>query len=350
MLEIEAKRLIYDNEGIMGVKQFLFNMMSWAMNTDDDFDKVLSDIEVVSIMHNKVPEAPEHEFLIVETVDREGTKKHFILERMMSKILTIGNPPTEVYRGTKLLPLVKDLVNSICSSDDELSNLESGTFGSSVPDKAFLTSIESVKVISEHLDKKEKLENVAIDRFLGEAKVFEKRWHGQIVQYFKPNDLTLFQLAIIADVINKLFPTYTSLDKHCYFFAALVYAIAKDVAKIRPSVNADEGGDMRYTIDSHLADRFGRWKGLKVASVDPELVYQIVKVYKKEETKMISSVRFNFMIIIIVSDTFYRSRNLISRSLSLNKSMQSFKNKFDVSFFLISSYLFYLLFYVSYDI
>jgi hypothetical protein len=293
MLETEAKKLLYNPDGNTTVDQFLFNLKSWAMHTSDDFDKALSDINVSCIMHSKVPENPEHEFLIIETLDRDKTLKRFILERMTSKTASTANFPGEDIRGTKLIPMIKDLVSSICSSDDlssEIEALEGGSARQSIKDKTFLMSVESAKVVSKSLDNKE--ETLAIDRFLGETKVFDRRWHGQIVQYFKPNDLTLFQLAAIANMVNILFPNYSKLDNHCYFYAALVYAVARDIGKIRPSVNADEGGDLLYNIDSHLFDKFGRWKGLKVASVDPELVAQIVKLYKKSEADLIFSVRF----------------------------------------------------------
>ena len=286
MLDQEAKALLYDPNSKTNVDQFLLNLKFWAMDPSAEFEESLSFINVECIMHNKVLESPEHEYLIIKTVDRENIVKYFILERMMSNLPGANDLPAgEVLRGTKLLKRMKELANSICSSDESaLAALERG---SPISDNTCLTSVESLKVVSDTLTK---VENLAIDRFLGESMVYDKRWHAQNVQYFKPNDLTLFQLAIVADVIHKLFPNYTSLDKHCYFYAGLVYAVAQQIGGIRPLINADETKDDVYHIDKHLFDKFGRWNGLKVADVDAGIVTSVVKIYKQYHTLHIASV------------------------------------------------------------
>ena len=103
--------------------------------------------------------------------------------------------------------------------------------------------------------------------FLEENFIHSPRLCGQNVQYFKPNHLSLFELALLANVVHDLYPTYSLLGRQCYFYANLVYTAAKIHFGVCPcpSKNIDETQDMVYIIDSHwhLSNKFGRWKGLR---------------------------------------------------------------------------------------
>jgi hypothetical protein len=59
---------------------FFLLYKTWA-EKDTNPHKILSQFEVLCVMHNKLPESPEHEFLIIETIDKQNKRKLFILER-----------------------------------------------------------------------------------------------------------------------------------------------------------------------------------------------------------------------------------------------------------------------------
>jgi len=101
------------------------------------------------------------------------------------------------------------------------------------------------------------------------------------MQYFLPNHLTLFELAILAHVVHKEFPTYLLLGEDCYFYAALVYQAAKIYFGARPVANPDKTqDDLIYHINKHLPIRYGRWNGLMVKRVNPRAVSNVVAKYK----------------------------------------------------------------------
>ena len=152
-----------------------------------------------------------------------------------------------------------------------------------------LSATQSAEFVSDSLDKADNCP--ATDRFLGQNFVYDKRYASQNVQYFLPNHLTLFELAILAHVVHMEYPTYSLLGEDCYFYATLVYQVAKTYFGACPLVNADKTQDnLIYHIDSHLPARYGCWNGLMVKRVNTKFVSHVVAKYKKAHTEFIAQV------------------------------------------------------------
>jgi hypothetical protein len=129
---------------------------------------------------------------------------------------------------------------------NDLMSTEKGFSSSSFSGPSFVfnsfsigdkSSVSTSDLISESLNKSDSIP--ALDRFLGKNNfVSSSRYHGQIVAYFKPHQLTLFDLAVLAQVVHNMHPRYTILGEQCYFMPAL--SILQEIFGISPSQSADE--------------------------------------------------------------------------------------------------------------
>lgn len=269
---------------------------------------MLSRFKINSINHIKLlQESPEHEFLIIETVDPSNKPYLFLLERRSSESRVVDSEPTTYM--DKLLEKIKKIKTTLTSFVNPPHLVEEG-FGSSpcslsmaletlsIGDKASLCLIQSSNLMSDSLDKSEN-SRVAIDRFLGQNHVFSSRYHGKVIGYLKPKHLTLFELVILSHVVHELYPYYSLLSNQCFFYARLIYATIEHHFGISPSISADEKKDVVYNIDSHLSIHYGRWKGIKVNAIDEETVSKVINVYKAAYNKQIAKVFFVYLFMMI---------------------------------------------------
>lgn len=120
-------------------------------------------------------------------------------------------------------------------------------------------------------DSFDKNKTAAYDQFLGESYTTVGNWHeeGEILESFSPEELTLFELVLIAYVVHKLYPYYSKLGTNCYFFASLVYAVAKRYGGVRPGL----------TTLNHLAQH-GHWNGMKITRIKQYQVDRVLAQFK----------------------------------------------------------------------
>ena len=293
----QAENFLLDPKRVMSTDIFLYIFTSWASSASDPFE-IFNRFPVTCIMHNKLPSNPEHEFLIIETEDRlhNNRKQLFILERTMTDQTSLMETSPESSK-----PFGKFLEMVSPSHDSQLSLIEEGLVSSTstvtptsllITDKGSLISLQSADCISDSLDKLQHYP--AQDQFLGAWFTTTQKFHGQNVRYFKPNNLSLFELALLANTIHIMFPRYSLLEHQCYFFASLICATVETHFGIQPSklCNDPDSGNSQndYVIDSHLPNNYGRWKGMKVQVVNPEDVAKVVRKFKTEHTSVISQV------------------------------------------------------------
>ena len=146
-----AASLLFDPDSEMNTKrlpEFLYIFSTWALMRPlgSNQDDILSQFEVQTIMHNKIPgkKNPSNMSLIIETVDQWGKTRLFFLER----------------------------------TDKMVSSF-----------------------VSDYLDK---LDNSpAIDRFLEQNFVHSATWHGEIVRYFNPSNNVLFSMLALFILPSK---------------------------------------------------------------------------------------------------------------------------------------------------
>ena len=299
---------------------FLLGLRGWwseFCHSNPDPTLFLSQIRVTCIMHNKMPLSPEHEFLIIETQDREGTKTPLILERTVGLQRETGETdrindisPDGLNR---LYKKIKRIASDALTSGNKLGSMEEETIRRTLTlmDRFTMSTTQSADLLSESLNLKidEIHDSSAIDHFLGENFVFSSNWHGQNIRYFKPRKtLSLFQFAVLADVVSKSFPKYTLLREQCYFFAGLVYSAVEYEYGIGSSSSGllNEDQDLVQIDDSRLSNRFGRYKGALVSDVDRQEVVDIVEKFRDAYASEIGKVNITiFQITSILTTTFF---------------------------------------------
>jgi hypothetical protein len=284
------------NDSAVTKTDFFFSAFSlWAreyMETapDPTLDNFLKEIEVTCVMHNKMATSPEHEFLILETKHREtGAVRPLILERTIEdqdpKASTAEKSPGEAYN--RLL----NTIRSMASAPSSIASMEEGHSSSSSlsslsnVDKLTVVSTQVADVLSRSTELSDKFTACdANDQFLGQKFVFDSKWHGENVRHFKPkNRLSLYEVALLANLVHKEFPKYNLLTVQCFFYADLVYRALEHRfgSQSGSSENVKENqDDLKVHIDnSVLSDKFGRYKGALLSKMAPKVVEDIVEKF-----------------------------------------------------------------------
>jgi hypothetical protein len=306
--------MILDSTSAFKTTPFVVLFRSWAAeflnseSDDTDITKFLQQIEVSVIMHQKMPHGPEHEFLLLETKHRfKGASKCILLERSVSD----GEEPqprSSVETTPSLIESIKQIASSLTVSPSDLGSMEEGHSSlSQLPftDKLTLISTEIADAASESIDK-DKLDKfkrfTAIDRFAGESFVFSMERQGKCARYFKPkNPISLFEVAILAEVVHDKYPQYSLLRSQCYFYSSAIYQALEHYFGSSESfcfanLKSYEGPGLGKIIinNCYLSGKFGRYKGALVSTVDTDTIAAIVTLYKEEYNKEISDVIFIF--------------------------------------------------------
>jgi len=281
-MKVRQEALLFNSPSPTVTPLFLYIMASWARESQDP-ESIANRFRVTCIIHSKHPDPPEHEYLLLEIIDQrrpDDTPHILVLERFASSVIMPEVPREDSDSLEKLVATFKKLLLRSSS----LASLEEGR--SSLHDNFSLTSVEAADSLMKSL-KKSSGNRLAVDHFVGGDIFADTRYHGQVLQYFKPQNLTLFDLAIIAEVVHDANPYYEILNSQCYFYAALVYAAAEKFSTIPVSESADAPQTELVEIrGSYLSNRYGRWRGLKVTKVDPDsLVVEAILLRAQESRR-----------------------------------------------------------------
>jgi len=193
-MSINPASVILEPSAILKMDIFLFVYNAWGSKPPLGLepDDILSWFEVVCIMHNKLHRSPEHECLILETKDKEGVTRLFILERMVSRQGELTDSPDPIIStdpiSTRLFEKFKEFVETVWATlagslPSHLSLMEEGSLPSSsssssssspslassftdIIDMTTLSAAQSAEFVSVSLDKADNCP--ATDWFLGQ--------------------------------------------------------------------------------------------------------------------------------------------------------------------------------------
>ena len=132
----------------------------------EDSSAVLDRLDVVWIWYNKLEEAPQHEYFVIETADRMENNliRRFLLERTVTRNEATQDTEAENAEAESPSTLAEPSPSYPHVSSPELS----------ISDSATLAATKVAHATSESLDKLDKRE--ASDRFLGEFYVDNPRY------------------------------------------------------------------------------------------------------------------------------------------------------------------------------
>jgi hypothetical protein len=142
---VEPHKILLSPRCTLTTETFLCLLAAWAT-----LDPCIKDrFQVVTLTHNKRLESPEHEFLIIETSDRnDGSRRLFILERT----LPAPGDPVELADGPDLRTRAAKIASSgfkvlTAGQSADLASMEEGSY--SLPDEASLISMQSSDLLSD---------------------------------------------------------------------------------------------------------------------------------------------------------------------------------------------------------
>jgi hypothetical protein len=299
------------------VEVFLYFFLGAALQAKSDPFAALDRLVVDEIIHQQIEE-PQHDFLTIHTIDSaDGSKKKFVLERMIAGERR-NTPPhslntntdndesddvTHIPLTSKLYDSIKKFVDTIfallssepASAESRLEfeqlAMEEGSSSSfsptasvaseslSMTDSITVSASEAADSVSDAVaDSLDQTRTLALDRFLGDSYAQLPRWSGIKLRGFKPNCLKFFEFVILALVVHRRFPHYSKLGKNCIFYASLMYA------------SAERYGGNANSCSENNHPNVGCWKGLKVTKIDSALVSDVVKRFKRVLARQISTV------------------------------------------------------------
>jgi hypothetical protein len=270
---------------------YLTFFRSWSNDfleqPNETLESFFDQIEVTCLMHNKMITAPEHEFVILETVDHsKKTTCTILVERnvIIDDDSAEKSPPKTPIERPGILESMKEIL----AIPSDLASIEEGNslmVSLSKIDKLTLSSAKVANVASKSIEKFQKYsDSAAVDQFLGEKFVFGIDRHGECVRYFKPKlRLSLFEVAILAEVIHQEYPKYVLLAESCYFFSAVLYQALEQIfgasesctfGASAPSITEDNSNVV--IRNSSLSNRFGRSRGALIVLAEPSMIDNVV--------------------------------------------------------------------------
>jgi hypothetical protein len=310
------------NESLnMPISHFLHFLTS-AASLSDAPENVLDRLSVVWIWLNKDPlaETDEHEYLIIETEDsKDQTTRLFVLDRIISNIRLDcperpkGTRPTAkkvsecADDGTyQLLSNLPGLSNVIPSPSSPLSLMEEGTLPStstlhpplsfqppkhSIGDTLSLSATKKSQAVLDSLDNGDKVEG-ALDQVLGQKFVLQSRYGlGRNARQIKPKDLKLFELMVLAQVVHDFAPSYSRLNRNCYWFSNIMVDAVMNIFGLDSSISpGDASRNAKFA--SYVSNISGRYKGWKVSESKGEDLKMIMHNFKVAHRRAISEVKF----------------------------------------------------------
>ena len=269
----------------------------------------LDRIEVVWIWLNKTPTSPEHEYIIVETVDKvDGQIRHFIFDRSVHE-----EPPATTTKNH-----TRTDINTTPLRSNSLSSMEEGMLSGttsttsthrpppplsfptpqlSIGDALSMSATKASQVLADSLDKGDKLD--AFDRILGGHHLLQRRYGcGQNARQIKPNNLKLFELIVLAEVIHNFDPLYTFFDRNCYWYCNMLADAVIQIFGLDTSINPEDVArqEKYLPINPYQTEISGRWKGWKVSHTKPEDLTTVILDFKTFYRDKLAEVKYFFLI------------------------------------------------------
>jgi hypothetical protein len=174
-----------------------------------------------------------------------------------------------------------------CSSLTPTLSVSSNRPRLSVLQRLGLVSTQSVRSIHESSADRQDAE----DRVLGSAFCDETKGsygHGRVVrEIILPDDakFTLYDLAILVDVVHQVAPIYSLFENHCYWFAKIICDAIVEILNGKCADN-DQDSDInnqpyqpppdRPFSSSHLPSLCGTWKGILVSDVKDDVLVTVL--------------------------------------------------------------------------
>lgn len=297
-------------------------------------EKLLSRFEVKSLTHCKEPRsegstAPQHEFIVVELIDThdqlaEATPPFLMfLERAASADRSpisqfTAHPDSasvlkSIVQTLKELPLatVQALGAQVSSplphsSDSHYEAIdpqlepEFSASSSNLPlpflDGAALATGRLLQVSSKSASSKGP--RPAEDRFTGGKNLETYYRSAHNIRQLQPEDLTLFDLAVLAHTVHDHDPLYSLLQHQCYWFASIVCDVVEMEYVCRRVGGRKQRSNICIPPNDYLPNLAGRWAGILVNRVEEAVATVVALGFRKGLQEKREEVSFPIFLIL----------------------------------------------------
>lgn len=165
----------------------------------------------------------------------------------------------------------------------------------SMGDVLSLSATQVSQAFAESFDKDKNVE--ALDRIFGENVVLQHRYGlGRNAWQIKPNNLKLFELMVLSEVVHNFAPRYSLLDKNCYWYCNMVIDAIVVIFRLDDSISpGDDHRKTKFTpTNPHQLSISGHWNSFKVSHTKKEELSRIIYDFKRAHTAIMSEVSFFF--------------------------------------------------------
>src|SRR6266545_1668084 len=346
-MESDPALQLIDHDLSYDTNEFLSRLISLAISSPD-YNAILKRFLVQSMTLTKTVTSPQHKLLALEIMDTQNNSSLpylMFLEHTKSKELldstkfflehpdsttvlesivdTLKDIPTTLLSS---LPAMSDsedesssnstshsppdsprilpsdpLLGSSSTSSRSSSNQSNPSTFRNLVDTGTLVSIKAIQASADSIGKFKLA--CAKDQFTG-GKDAEGSADtlGQVIWQIRPQFLTLFQLAILADIVHNYALLYSLFKRQCYWFASIICAV---ILKICTCTSVSPQGlrqsdNIRIPPNSYLPDLAGRWMGILVTRVEETVLKIIIDKYEASFAEKKMAVRF----MLILSNTY----------------------------------------------
>jgi hypothetical protein len=344
--------LMFSPHRVWDTEVFLSLLVDQAMHSTNPFI-ILDGYRITSMVIRKISHAPQHEFIVFRVSDTSN----FILERTVS---TSSEPDNDtVYEflnhpeSSRLLNIIMGSLTPSAAASAALvaapiaaasliipfTGISSGpplplmdegpivpsshlplTITASVAPKYSIfdqTSITLAELlhkvsntdIGNYVSQSLKLskppkDSRAHDNFLGEDKLTSDYYSlkfGTDLGEFRPKNLTLFHLALLAHVVHVQYPLYALFMNQCYWFSNTVFSAAQIIDRDLSFETIPCPTDGPPTIDEecdqiylpfhlYIPSEAGRWKGIKISGCKTVILDTIIRKFHEQLRESIAKV------------------------------------------------------------
>jgi hypothetical protein len=343
-MESDPALQLIDHDLSYDTNEFLSRLISLAISSPD-YNAVLKRFLVLSMTLTKVLTSSHHELLALEIMDMhnngsppylmflERTKsdkqpdptnsflKHPDSTTVLESIVdTLKEIPTTLLSSVPAMSDSEDesslhsppdsphispsdpLLGSLSTSSPSPSDQSNRSILRNLVDSGTLISIKAVQASAESTGKFKIA--CARDQFTGgkDAGISADAL-GQVIWQIRPQCLTLFELAILADVVHTYAPLYSLFKRQCYWFVSIICAVilrTRTCTSVSPPGLRPSSDNICIPPNSYLPDLAGRWKGILVSRVEETVLKIMIDKFEACCAEKQTVVRF----MLILSNTY----------------------------------------------
>lgn len=285
-------------------RQYFINYASDSQTPHNSLNR----LNVIWIGLNKQREPPEHEFLVIETIDSEDkTKRFFFIDR--TGLPGPATPqPAEPNSDPGRPPFGSDTASGSGSGSGRLFSNVTLTAPHStkepppvslayrpprhpIGDAFSLVMTKTSQAVSNSVTEL----TDALDRVQGENKIKgEKYGCGQTARQITPKNLKLFELVVLANVVHEFAPVYTFIDRNCFWFCNFMLDAVLELWPNEDKPGLQVGAHTKVPIDPHNTEISGRYKGWKINETDRRDLSLVLDKFRDEHRDVILRVNLFF--------------------------------------------------------